>query len=165
MFSKKPPPPPKASIDDAELIPEVTAGWFSFLTFEWITGLLALGYARPLEASDLYKLQDSRSAKVIGDRISTSYEARRKRAEEYNTRLANGDVNPGLRRLWWLLRGNRTSREKQWREKDGRQRASLVLAMNDSVFWWFWIGGFLKLIGDIATILTPLVVKVSAQHL
>lgn len=31
--------------------------------------------------------------------------------------------------------------------------------MNDSVAWWFWSGGFLKLVSDIATILTPLVVK------
>ena len=33
--------------------------------------------------------------------------------------------------------------------------------MNDSIAWWFWSGGVLKLVSDIATILTPLVVKVS----
>lgn len=143
------------------MLPEVTAGWFSILTFSWITSLLALGYARPLEASDLYRLQDDRSAAVIAQKIVRSYEQRRQIADEYNARLANGGVSPGWRKLWWGLRGNRTERERLWREKEGRRRASLTLALNDSVKWWFWSGGLLKVSGDIATILTPLLVKVS----
>ncbi|KAI0072747.1 P-loop containing nucleoside triphosphate hydrolase protein [Panus rudis PR-1116 ss-1] len=155
----KNPPPPKASLDDAEIIPEVTAGWFSILTFGWVTYILSLGYARPLEASDLYKLQDSRSAKLIGDKIAKSFEARVKKAAEYNERLANGKISPGWRVVWWTLRGNRTEREKNWREKDGRKRPSLVMAMNDSIKYWFWSSFIMKLISDIATVLSPLIVK------
>lgn len=142
------------------MLPEATAGWFSILTFSWITSLLALGYARPLEASDLYKLQDNRSAAIIAKEIVRSFEMRRKAAEEYNTRLANGEISPGWRKVWWSLRRNRAERERTWREKDGRRRASLTLALNDSVKWWFWSGGLLKVSSDIATILTPLLVKV-----
>lgn len=160
-FMPKNPPPPKASIDDADMLPEVTAGWFSILTFSWITPLLSLGYVRPLEASDLYKLQDNRSAALIAEKINRSYERRRKVAEEYNTRLANGEISPAWRKAWWMLQGKAAERERAWREKDGRKRASLTLAINDSVFWWFWSGGILKVSGDIATILTPLLVKVS----
>ena len=154
------PPPPKASIDDAEMIPEMTASWFSIVTFSWITSLLALGYARPLEASDLYKLQESRSAALIAEKINKSFDARRKAADEYNARLASGEISPGWRKIWWTLRGNRAAREKQWREKDGRRQPSLTYAINDSVKWWFWSGGIMKVSGDIATILSPLVVKV-----
>lgn len=154
------PPPPKTSIEDAELIPEINAGWFSIITFGWITSLLALGYARPLEASDLYRLQESRSAALIADKINKSFEDRRKKADEYNARLASGEISAGWRKLWWLLRGNRAERERQWREQDGRRKASLTLAINDSVKYWFWSGGILKVSGDTATILTPLVVKV-----
>lgn len=153
------PPPPKASIDDAEYIPEMTAGWFSLVTFGWITSLLAVGYARPLEAPDLYKLQDSRSAALIAEKINKSFETRKQRADEYNARLASGEISPGWRKLWWTLRGNRAERERQWREKDGRKQPSLTLAINDSVKYWFWSGGVMKVSGDIATILTPLVVK------
>ncbi|KAI9000570.1 P-loop containing nucleoside triphosphate hydrolase protein [Trametes punicea] len=152
-------PPPKASLDDADLIPEASAGWLSILTFNWITSLMALGYARPLEASDLYKLQDHRAAAVIADKITKSFDARQAAAAEYNARLANGEISPGIRRLWWTVRGNRAEREKQWRDKDGRKRASLTLALNDSIKWWFWTGGFMKLIADCAQVTSPLLVK------
>jgi hypothetical protein len=155
------PPPAKGSIDDAEMLPEITAGWFSVLTFNWMSSLLALGYARPLEVSDLYKLPDSSSAAVIGDKILASFEERQRRAEAYNTRLANGEVKAGWRAIWWTLRGQRAEKEKRWREEGGRKKASLVLAMNDSVKWWFWSSGILKVLSDTAQVTSPLLVKAS----
>jgi hypothetical protein len=155
------PPPPKASIEDADYIPEMTAGWFSLLTFGWMNGLMTLGYARPLEASDLWRLQDYRSSGVIAEAILNSFEERRKRADEYNARLANGEIKPPLGlRLKSLLRGNREERLKRWREKDGKKQPSLTMAMNDSVKWWFWSGGLLKVVGDTAQITSPLILKV-----
>lgn len=118
------------------MIPEATAKWYSLVTFGWITPLLSLGFARPLEASDLYKLQEHRSAAYIADRISASFDARKKKADEYNASLAKGEVKPGWRIIWWTLRGNRAVREKQWREVTGKRKASLIFAMNDSVKWW-----------------------------
>ena len=50
------PEPPKKSLEDAQIIPETTAIFFSLFTFGWITSLLSLGYTRPFEATDLYKL-------------------------------------------------------------------------------------------------------------
>ncbi len=75
----------------------MTAGWFSLLTFSWMNSLMTLGYARPLEASDLWKLQDHRSAGVISESILNSFDARRKKADDYNVRLANGEIKPPLR--------------------------------------------------------------------
>ncbi|TFK46118.1 ABC transporter [Heliocybe sulcata] len=142
------------------MIPEASAGWFSILTFGWITHLLAVGYARPLESNDLYKLQPERSAALISETILASFDRRRQKAEAYNAQLASGEIKPGLRRaLWWTLRGNRKERERQWREKDGRKKASLVWAMNDSVKWWFWSGGIMKVISDTAQVTSPLIVK------
>ncbi|CAE6472878.1 unnamed protein product [Rhizoctonia solani] len=153
------PPPPLVSIDDATLIPEANASWFSKLSFEWITPALSLGYARPLEAPDLWKLQHSRSAEVMSTRILESFERRKAEAEAYNERLKNGQVGPGLRGVWWSLRGERAKREQQWREKDGLKKPSLMLAMNDSVKWWFWTGGLCVLISGVAQICSPLLVK------
>lgn len=153
------PHPPKKSIHDADLIPEATAGFPSLLWFTWITPLLSLGYARPLESSDLYRLQEERGALPIADAILASFNTRQKKASEYNKRLAKGEIGPGLKGLWWSIRGVRAEREKQWREKDGKRKASLILAMNDSIFWWFWSAGVLKVIGDTAQITSPLVVK------
>ncbi|KAJ8692856.1 hypothetical protein PTI98_010127 [Pleurotus ostreatus] len=160
FISTKAPPPPKGSIDDAETIPEVKASWISLITFGWITPLLVLGYLRPLEASDLYKLQADRSSAYVAEKIVTSYDRRRKEADEYNMRLRNGDVKPPVwKKLWWILRRDSKAREERWRDFDGKRRASLVMAMNDSVKWWFWSGGILKILGDGAQITSPLLVK------
>ena len=154
-------PPPKGDVNDADYIPEMTAGWFSLLTFSWLNSLMVLGYARPLEASDLWKLQDHRSSGVIAEAILTSFDARRKKADEYNARLANGEIKPPLSlRLMSRLRGDGEERLKRWREKDGKAQPSLTWAMNDAVKWWFWSGGILKVIGDTAQVTSPLLLKV-----
>ena len=43
---------------------------------------------------------------------------------------------------------------------DGKHRASLVLAMNDSVKWFFWTGSFLQVVSDTVRVASPLVMKV-----
>ncbi|KAH9031752.1 ABC transporter [Lactarius pseudohatsudake] len=150
----------RLSIDDADYIPEMTAGWFSLLTFGWMNSLMTLGYARPLEASDLWKLQEHRSSEVIANAILDSFEARRKKADEYNTRLSNGEIKPPLKlRLMSALRGDSEERLRQWMEKDGRKQPSLTLAINDSVKWWFWSSGILKVAGDTAQVTSPLILK------
>ena len=154
------PPPPRASLDEADIIPEVNANWLSILTFEWIGPLLRLGYTRPLEATDLYKLQDDRSSGFIAEKIIRSFEERQKKAAEYNSRLANGEISPGLKGIWWSIRGRRQEREREWREKTGKKKASLAMAVNDSVFFFFWSAGLLRLISDLTLITSPLLVKV-----
>ena len=144
----------------------MTAGWFSLLTFGWMSSLMTLGYARPLQASDLWKLQEHRSSEVIANAILNSFEARRRKADEYNTRLAKGEIKPPLRlRLMSALRGDGEERLKQWVEKDGRKQPSLALAINDSVKWWFWSGGLLKVVADTAQGTSPLIVKVGSLRL
>ncbi|KAH8995032.1 ABC transporter [Lactarius akahatsu] len=138
----------------------MTAGWFSLLTFSWMNSLMTLGYARPLEAPDLWKLQEHRSSEVIANAILDSFEARRKKADEYNTRLSNGEIKPPLKlRLMTALRGDSGERLRQWVEKDGRKQPSLTLAINDSVKWWFWSSGILKVAGDTAQVTSPLILK------
>ena len=128
-----------------------------------MNSLMALGYTRPLQASDLWKLQDHRSSEVIANAILDSFDARRRKADEYNTRLANGEIKPPLRlRLVSALRGNGEERLKQWVEKDWKKQPSLTLAINDSVKWWFWSGGILKVVADTTQGTSPLIVKVGA---
>jgi len=100
----------------------------------------------------------------VANAIVESFNDRRKKAAEYNDRLSKGEIGPGLKGLWWSICGVRAEREKEWREKDGKRKASLILAMNDSVFWWFWSAGILKVISDTAQITSPLVVKVRTSY-
>ena len=92
--------------------------------------------------------------------ITESFLHRVQQAEEYNERLANGEIGPGIKGVWWSITGKRETKEREWREKTGKRKASLVWAMNDSVKWWFWSGGALKVVGDTAQVTSPLVVKV-----
>jgi hypothetical protein len=117
------------------------------------------GYARPLEAADLWRLTDDRSADVISSRILESFDRRHKAAEEHNDRLTNGSISPGLKKIWWKIKGNADERENEWRRKTGKKKASLTYAMNDAVFGWFWFGGVLKVVGDVLQITSPLLVK------
>lgn len=142
------------------MIPEATANFFNLVTFGWIGPLLSLGYARPLEATDLWKLQEGRGAAHVASLITESFTRRLREAEEYNKRLANGEVKPGLKGVWWSIRGKREEKEREWREKTGKKKASLAWALNDSVKWWFWSAGLLKVVGDTAQVTSPLVVKV-----
>ena len=159
-FTSQIPKPPKQFLDDVPIIPEATANFFSLIAFSWMTPLLCLGYARPLEASDLYKLQSERGAARIADQITESFACRMKIANEYNEKLANGEIKPGLKAFWWTILGNRGAKEKKWRDETGRRKPSIVLAMNDSIKWWFWSASLFKVTGDMAQITSPLVVKV-----
>lgn len=154
-----PPPPPK-SVDEAHYTPEATASFFSLLTFAWLTEIMALGFARPLEASDLWKLQDHRSSAVISDKILSSFAARKIQADEWNARLESGEIKPGaVKRIWWNVLGKKDEKVKNWREAQ-KKKASLARAMNDSIMAWFWWGGVFKLINDMAQVTSPLLVKV-----
>jgi hypothetical protein len=43
------------------------------------------------------------------------------------------------------------------------KKPSLWMAMNDTVFWWFWLGGLFRLLADVGTITSPLLVKAIIQ--
>lgn len=71
--------------------------------------------------------------------------------------------------MWWRVRGGGggvEEREKEWRMKGekeggGMRRPSLVRAMNEVVGRWFWVGGALRLVSDLAEVGSPLIVKVN----
>ncbi|KAF9510627.1 hypothetical protein BS47DRAFT_1395826 [Hydnum rufescens UP504] len=76
-----------------------------------------------------------------------------------------GDISPSwLRKVWWGIGGNYETRERQWRQQDGKKKPSLAFAMNDAVKWSFWSGGLLKIIADMAQIASPLVIKAIIKY-
>ena len=89
----------------------------------------------------------------------------RARLDHGRTKLKEGKISPGWRRVWWFLRGNRKERERRWREGGGFVKPSLIWAMNDSVAWWFWSSGLMKVTADTSQVLSPLLVKVRVLFL
>ncbi|KAJ7510427.1 ABC protein [Mycena galericulata] len=163
------PPPPPDSLDDAELIPIVTASLFSKLTYTWITPIMVLGYQRTLQATDLWKLGPEQESGYLSEKLDEAWARRVKAAEDWNAGLDDGRIVPRvLTRFFWSIRAlaggfeyraRRSVLEKQWREVGGRKEASLAWAMNDVLGHLFWIGGVFKVFGDTAQLMGPILVK------
>ncbi|QRW14685.1 ABC transporter transmembrane region [Ceratobasidium sp. AG-Ba] len=159
FVSLNPTAPPR-SLDDAPLLPETNAPWLSRLTFWWLNPLMSQGYSRPLQATDMYRLGDERASHVYSTRLQESFARRRERVEAFRERVKKGEVHPPKwRRALWTVTGSRTAKEEQWRRLAEKRQPSLAGALNDTVFWWFWIGGLFKGLADAGTICSPLMVK------
>ncbi|KAH8926744.1 hypothetical protein BT69DRAFT_1214722 [Atractiella rhizophila] len=178
-FSYYPPPPDPVpstpeNLAKSAVLPLFDASVLSRLTFQWITPLMALGYLRTLQASDLYKLAKDASEKdmtsgYLATRLLEAFEEKERRVEQWNTALAEGTLSSSTI-LWarfklFFLPWKRTDKYKK--EKKDRKHpleylereADLVAALND-VFWWrWWSGGCLKVIGDTLQTTSPLVSK------
>lgn len=153
---RNPPELPRPSLDDVPVIPLATANIISKLTYHWITPIITLGYQRPLQATDLWKMDESRESQRLGAALDEAWRHRCNRAKERNEEVRNGQINPSvLRRFSWFIKavsprkdttfpGRRKSLEDQWRISNSSKEASLPLAMNDVFGWHFWAGGMLK---------------------
>ncbi|KAH7884664.1 ABC protein [Phlebopus sp. FC_14] len=175
---KDPPPPPPASLEDAKLTPLATANVFSELTYAWITDLMVLGYQRTLQASDLYKIDVSREAGGLSKKLEEAWARRVEAAADWNRRLDANEIEPpfltcvsfAFRALPFLpynktqaktgtYSERRSALERHWREVDGRKEPSLTWALNDVFGRMFWIGGIFKVVGDVAQLMGPIVLK------
>ncbi|KAI0833290.1 ABC protein [Trametes gibbosa] len=166
---RDPPPPAPASLDDASVIPVVLSSFLAILSYTWLNPIMSLGYQRTLQATDLWKMDESRESGVLGDKLDQAWARRVQTAKEWNARLANGDVKPSVfKRAKWSvqsLRGEGSYRERRkileqrWRDIDGRKEPSLAWALNDVFGRDFWFGGAFKVMGDTSQLMGPLVVK------
>ncbi|KAI1339003.1 P-loop containing nucleoside triphosphate hydrolase protein [Xylariaceae sp. FL0016] len=62
---------------------EYTAGFFSLMTFQWMAGLMDVGYKRPLEQGDIPKVNPNRSADKLTTKCRESFARRTKRGDKY----------------------------------------------------------------------------------
>jgi hypothetical protein len=121
---------------------------------------MALGSARPLQATDLWRMDDARSAGKLSDDLIMYFEKRQVAAREYNERLADPSTPLPLKQRIRLAFGkNRAEREKEYREKTGKKQASLAWALSDTFGRYFWLGGPIKVLGDLAGAFTPLLIR------
>ncbi|KZW00021.1 ABC protein [Exidia glandulosa HHB12029] len=165
-----PPPPPPKSLDEARELPIAhEANILSILTYQWLSPMMSLGYQRPLQATDLWKVDKSREAGVLSKKLDDAWDRRVREAAEWNARLDKGEIKPGLlKRTRWtvaaLARGSGwrerlQARQDRWRTRDGRKEASLAWALNEPFAFEFWSGGLFKVVGDTAQLMGPLISK------
>ena len=78
QWRKVPPVPTERTV-----CPEYGAGFFSMLTFQWMSSIMTTGYLRPLEPNDIYTVNPNRSTDVMVERMKESFEMRRARGDKY----------------------------------------------------------------------------------
>ena len=100
-------------------------------------------------------MDKTRQSSTLSKKLDESWAKRVSIAAEWNKRLENGDIQPGLAlRMKWSLQsltssgGDRSAKraelEQRWREHDGRKHPSLAMALNDTIGLHFWAGGLFK---------------------
>ncbi|KAI5990317.1 ABC protein [Pisolithus orientalis] len=171
---RDPPPPPPFFFEDAQLTPLANASICSRLTYSWMTELMVLGYQRTLLASDLYELDFSRQAGPLAEKLEAAWKMRVKAAADWNAELDRGEIRPSVvKRVLWAFRAiplqsgpqkhtyseRYAELEQSWREVGGKKAPSLAWALNDVFGWYFWPSGVFKVVGDVARLLGPLVLK------
>ena len=86
-WGKEPPVPSKRTIS-----PEYYAGFWSLLTFQWMSTIMTTGYKRPLEPNDIYLVNPDRSTEILADRMKESFDMRRARGDKYPLLFAAYDT-------------------------------------------------------------------------
>ncbi len=121
---------------------------------------MALGSARPLQATDLWRLDDARSAGVLSEKLMMNFQRRQQEAKDFNARLADPSSKlPLKQRIKFRFAKNGAQKEKEYREKTGKREASLAWSLSDTFGWYFWLAGLIKVAGDLAASFTPLVIR------
>ncbi|RGP79906.1 hypothetical protein FLONG3_1977 [Fusarium longipes] len=123
-------------------LPEINANWLSILTFNWLGRLLRTGYTRPLQTDDLYDMPSHRLVEDHSNRLEEAWAAR---LATNRGRKPVTSKNPLSWRPFWARHTTDTT--------------VLTLALNDVCFKWFWLGGLLKLAGDLSQIISPLLIR------
>ncbi|KAI5474500.1 ABC transporter [Pseudohyphozyma bogoriensis] len=148
--------PPTGTMDDAQEIPLATASFWSKLGFFWIQPLLVLGYKRVLVPEDLWKMDHSREAGHLADEFERHFYRRKDEIEAWNAGLADGSIRPSrMRKVWWrVLHGTLGIGEA-----DGTRKVSIAWALSDTFKWRFWSAGLFKVVGDLASVCSPLLTR------
>lgn len=147
-FISTTPLPPLQEFDSPKMTPEKSANFLSRLTFWWLSPLLTRGYTRPLDKDDLWSLQEERSASTFADRLQDNWNRRVEESKIQNQSLEKIQGEGKEVRNWY---GKKIIKKPH--------KPSFALTMNDSVLIYFWLGGFMKLLADIGTITSPLLVR------
>ncbi|KAF2088727.1 P-loop containing nucleoside triphosphate hydrolase protein [Saccharata proteae CBS 121410] len=89
------PPVPPERIE----CPEQTASFFSKITFQWMTPIMAVGYRRPLELNDVWLVNPDRRIDLLADRFNASFTKRVKRGDKHPLAFALHDT---FKKEFWI---------------------------------------------------------------
>lgn len=146
-------------LDNAETIPLSTASWLSQISYQWIQPIIKTGYRRPLEQSDLWKLDSSRQAHNLADTLLFHFNKSAQACEEWNSTTSHNPQYFGpLDRAKLSLRSRIPGLNKRPQNKK-RQSPSLAKALGYTFFWPYLSAIILKVLADTCQTVLPLITR------
>ncbi|KAJ3898403.1 multidrug resistance-associated ABC transporter [Lentinula edodes] len=149
------PPPAPPALSKGTVIPEKNSSIFSSLLLHWLSPLLSTGFSRPLEQDDLWSLPPSQLTSNLTDKLEQAFYS--------NGTNTQRTVTRNVGRVGELESNEKTDSqalEEQENPNEATVQVPLPKAIHRQFFWQCWSTGFLVLIAQTLTTLTPLVTKV-----
>ncbi|WWC68921.1 uncharacterized protein I206_102857 [Kwoniella pini CBS 10737] len=139
------PPPPKATLEEAEIIPLAYVSTLSKLTFQ-------------MDPSREEKRQAK--AQHWNDQLNTARPRRSLKAKWRIKAMSNRGLPEDLSNYGLLdtYLHRYQALELEWRQRTGRKTGSITWALND-VMTGFWAGGLFKVASDTSQLMIPLLIK------
>lgn len=119
----------------------------------WCNSIMALGYQRPLQPTDLYQMDASRQSSLLSSNLDASWARRQTEATAYNADLLSGHIPvPFSLRIKWAMGrggpGTKEEKERNWRTIDGRKEPSLGWAIVEQFRLFYGLAVVFKIFGD-----------------
>uniref|UniRef100_A0A8C6PXB0 ABC-type glutathione-S-conjugate transporter n=1 Tax=Nothobranchius furzeri TaxID=105023 RepID=A0A8C6PXB0_NOTFU len=135
-------------VTDPNPCPETTAGFLSTVTFWWFTSLAIKGYKMPLEAKDLWSLNQRDSSKVMVPRLLKEWDKEQAKARRYELKPIIRSKHPHTvhpEEVEVLLSN----------QKAAPHQPSFLHALIKAFGPYFLIGSAFKLLQDVITFVNP----------
>uniref|UniRef100_A0A4W6BLT6 ATP-binding cassette, sub-family C (CFTR/MRP), member 3 n=1 Tax=Lates calcarifer TaxID=8187 RepID=A0A4W6BLT6_LATCA len=146
-FNEKPPLFSNV-VTDPNPCPETTAGFLSTMTFWWFTSMAIKGYKMPLEAKDLWSLNQRDSSKMMVPKLLKEWEKEQAKAKSVCVHDSEGtcDSEQHSPEEVEVLLSN---------QKAAPRQPSFLRALIKAFGPYFLIGSAYKLLQDIITFVNP----------
>ncbi|KZW02976.1 multidrug resistance-associated ABC transporter [Exidia glandulosa HHB12029] len=158
IWHPKPAPP---DFGKGKQMPDAGANPLRILTFGWLTPLLSVGWSRPLEESDLWLMDEARSARRVADATESQFYARCppfKRPQQYR---------PPEYRSAAPVTGSDSEEHaaKVAATQKKKYDMSLLKTLHNVFFWRIYTSGALRFTADTLNTTTPLVSKLIIAYI
>ncbi|KAK0199743.1 multidrug resistance-associated ABC transporter [Desarmillaria ectypa] len=162
MFNPLHPPPSPPAFAGDHVLPEENVTIFSRLIFQWLGPFLDVGFSRPLEKEDLWRLPQKHTTSSVTDEVEINFYSRcppEQRPFPLRHKLPN-DVEDRQSSKESLNDAEKAAPDTRKKSTQTKYDSSLTKALHRTFLVRFWSAGICKLVGDTLKTTTPLVTKI-----
>ncbi|KAJ7461221.1 multidrug resistance-associated ABC transporter [Mycena latifolia] len=158
------PPPAPPGFGSNQTVPKATASYLSQLAIHWLSPFLDVGFSRPLEKDDLWKLPDSQLTEATTNALEANFYSRcppQQRPSTFRAKSSASVTGAAGSIREKDSEGGASKSKRFWDRKPKKQYDSLLfLAIHRTFMFDIWTGAILTLVAETLKTTTPLLNKV-----